>query len=155
MRETLDWAIHPKSTRSYAHVIAVYPQTTGITKSLYTRSFRTFSIKASGDRTLMNTAMEARMYTVLLVDGCHYVSAEDANAIASAVREGCESVEITAHMSAIGNERRTARISLNKVLKLIAHDVPNVERRLHPVSISDFRSRRRGRSGSRIPFSTR
>lgn len=99
--------------------------------------------------------MHASMYTLLLVDGCHYITADDANVVASAVREGRHSVEITAHISATPNESRTARISPKDVLKLIAHDVENVEVTLQPVSISEFRAKRNGRSGSRIPFSTR
>ena len=95
------------------------------------------------------------MYTVLMTDGCHYVTAHDANAVAVAVREGRKDVEVTAHISATPNERRKIRISSQSVLKLIAHDVTADETAVHPVSISDFRSRRRGRSGSRIPISTR
>lgn len=95
------------------------------------------------------------MYTLLLVDGCHYITADDANAVVRAVRERCESIEVTAHISAMRDERHTTRIVTRKVLKLIAHDVDDVQPPLYAVSISDFRSRRAGRNGSRIPFSAR
>jgi|ERR1700736_121102 len=103
----------------------------------------------------MNAVMGARMYTLLLVDGCHYINAADAKLIAGAVHDGCESVEVVAHVSAMKNEQHTTRISLKNVLKLIAHDIENIESSLQPVSISAFRARRSGRRGSRIPFSTR
>jgi hypothetical protein len=99
--------------------------------------------------------MEPRMYTLLLVDGCHYIDTDDANRVAVAVREGLPNVEIVAHISAIPGSARTARVATKDVLKLIAHDVMDSNIVAQPVSISSFRSKRSGRSGPAIPSSAR
>lgn len=94
------------------------------------------------------------MYTLLLIDGCHYISAGDANRIAAALREGCESVQVVAHVTAMRNERKDTRVAVRDVIRLIAHDVPRAESPAQPVPISSARAKRAGRSGS-LPFSAR
>lgn len=99
--------------------------------------------------------MDAPMYTLLLVDGCHYITADDANRVASAIRDGCDSVDVVSHVTAMPNTRRDARVATKDVIKLIVHDVPHRGPSVQPVSISSARTKRNGRSGSTIPFSTR
>ncbi len=103
----------------------------------------------------MSTPMAAPMYTLLLVDGCHYIDADDAARIAVAVREGHESIDVVAHITAMHGTTRTARVSPKDVLKLIAHDVRGYDSPAEAVSLSAARAKRRGRSASTIPFSVR
>ena len=103
----------------------------------------------------MTTPMEARMYTLLLVDGCHYIHADDAHRVALAVREGRESIDVVAHITALPDTTRATRVFTKNVLKLIAHDVRRSDQGAYAVPISSARGRRRGRSGSTIPLSAR
>lgn len=96
------------------------------------------------------------MFTLLLIDGCHFINEADANRVATAVREGLETVDVVAHITAIPNATRIARVPTNDVLKLIAHDVDRNPAGPQAVSLSAFRGRRAGRRGSTAsPFATR
>lgn len=99
--------------------------------------------------------MATQMFTLLLIDGCHYIDDGDANRVAVAVRERRDSVDVVAHITAIPNVTRRTRVATKDVLKLIAHDVARDDAKPHAVSLSAFRGKRAGRSGSTIPFATR
>jgi hypothetical protein len=99
--------------------------------------------------------MRAARYTLLLVDGCHYIGRDDAARVAAAVRGREEAVEVTAQVCAAPPATYRVRVLTRDVLKLIGHDVVRQHDMAYPASLSDFRAKRNGRRGSRIPVSTR
>ncbi len=103
----------------------------------------------------MNTRMNSTMFTLLLTNGCHYITGEDASRVALAVREGREYVDIIAHVSAMRGAKHPAQIATMSVLKLIAHDVAVGEVPAPARLLSDYRARRSGRSGPSMPRSVR
>jgi hypothetical protein len=88
------------------------------------------------------------MFTLLLTDGCHYITAYDAERVARAVRDGDAEVDVTSHISAMANAPAITRVRTHQVLKLIAHDM-QLPRAARPIWLSERRASLRRTTSAR------